>query len=350
MSKATYRRQIRNTFSKKINSRGSYFNKAIYLLFCILSGHINLAYAVTRDGLSVATAFTAIGMARNVTTAGIYHFNLNGQTFTSFVNANGEVLVAIEFGASSGALTQTNALTNTISGALPAAALPEFLGLTEIRIFSSTGNIDVTSSNGILLNRITSYQTLHRGVSDNGINNSWSGLGSGNLTGNATCTSPQPNILNNAIFHPCGNGSQLHWLSNNNRLREVFTQGEIPNSESFQLFVGADLVPLILSMNVEKTANFTTNVSVGQVITYTYTITNNGGQTISNVSLTDVHDGFGIAPVPDIETAILTDNEILGDSFDTTSGNNEWGQLGYADVLTVTAFYTVTQEDIDNLQ
>jgi len=298
-----------------------------------LSGHINLAYAVTRDGLSVATAFTAIGMARNVTTAGIYHFNLNGQTFTSFVNANGEVLVAIEFGASSGALTQTNALTNTISGALPATALPEFLGLTEIRIFC-----------------ITSYQTLHRGVSDNGINNSWSGLGSGNLTGNATCTSPQPNILNNAIFHPCGNGSQLHWLSNNNRLREVFTQGEIPNSESFQLFVGADLVPLILSMNVAKTANFTTNVSVGQVITYTYTITNNGGQTISNVSLTDVHDGFGIAPVPDIETAILTDNEILGDSFDTTSGNNEWGQLGYADVLTVTAFYTVTQEDIDNLQ
>ncbi|MEM8540249.1 MAG: GEVED domain-containing protein [Pseudomonadota bacterium] len=88
----------------------------------------------------------------------------------------------------------------------------------------------------------------------------------------------------------------------------------------------------------------------GTVVTYTFTITNTGNQTIDDVSLTDLHGGTGTDPDPDIDTATLTDNGTAGDSTNADTGNGVWDELGPLDVLTITATYTVTQADVDTLQ
>jgi len=105
------------------------------------------------------------------------------------------------------------------------------------------------------------------------------------------------------------------------------------------------------SLTVTKIADDDTDVIVGQVITYTYTITNDGNQTISDISLSDnVTAGSGTVPAPDADTATLTDNGTTGDSTNLSTGDNVWDSLAPGDVLTVTATYTVTQSDVDILQ
>jgi uncharacterized repeat protein (TIGR01451 family) len=99
---------------------------------------------------------------------------------------------------------------------------------------------------------------------------------------------------------------------------------------------------------IQKTANTAGPVVVGQVITYTYRVTNPSTITINNVFVNDVHNGFGVDPVP--SSPVLTDNAPTGNSPDTNPAANIWGTLAGGDVVTFTGTYTVTQADIDNLQ
>lgn len=109
-----------------------------------------------------------------------------------------------------------------------------------------------------------------------------------------------------------------------------------------------DLEDVAATMTVAKVADDTTDVVLGQVITYTYTVTNTGNVAITNVFLSDSHNGSGPAPVPSGE-ALLTDNGTIGDSTDG-GADGTWDTLGPQDVITFTSTYTVTQSDIDNLQ
>ncbi|MEO1140895.1 MAG: hypothetical protein AAFW66_00880 [Pseudomonadota bacterium] len=99
------------------------------------------------------------------------------------------------------------------------------------------------------------------------------------------------------------------------------------------------------SLQVIKTADDTTNVAVGQVITYTYRVINDGDQIINNVSLSDAHDGLGPAPVPANET-LDVDTVPAGDSTDAAS-DGVWDVLAPGDEIVFTATYTITQNDID---
>lgn len=104
-----------------------------------------------------------------------------------------------------------------------------------------------------------------------------------------------------------------------------------------------------LQLTAAKTADDTTDVTLGQVILYTYVITNSGNQTVTTISLGDAHGGSGPAPVPLGET--LTDVAPLLDSFDDgTPNNGVWGTLAPGDSVTFTGNYTVTQNDVDTLQ
>ena len=102
---------------------------------------------------------------------------------------------------------------------------------------------------------------------------------------------------------------------------------------------------------ITKSAAFVSGSSpagVGDVIRYTYVVENTGNVTIANVSVTDVHNGFGTFPA-NPGSAALTDNSPTGDSTGV-AGGTLWASLAPGDVVTFSEDYVVTQQDIDELQ
>jgi large repetitive protein len=119
--------------------------------------------------------------------------------------------------------------------------------------------------------------------------------------------------------------------------------------QSDPMTVNIPVGPQNSSLAIVKTASPDTNVAAGQVVTYTYTVTNTGNATLQNISLNDVHNGSGTPPLPGNET-LLTDNGTLGDTTDSASANGVWSVLAPGDVITFTSTYTVTQNDVDTKQ
>ena len=113
--------------------------------------------------------------------------------------------------------------------------------------------------------------------------------------------------------------------------------------------VSVTVSPAAPAMLVTKTASPNTNLSVGQMITYTYTVKNTGNVSLKNISLNDVHNAIGAAPVPGSEM-VTSDVPPLNDSTDATPGDGVWSSLAPGDTITFTATYTVQQSDVDTLQ
>ncbi|MEP5877343.1 MAG: hypothetical protein ABJ233_00715, partial [Erythrobacter sp.] len=124
---------------------------------------------------------------------------------------------------------------------------------------------------------------------------------------------------------------------------------EALNTANCDVATATVIVAAAPSLLMEKEADDTEFVTVGQVITYTYTVTNNGNVTIRGVSVSDTHNAAGAAPTP-TNPQLETDNGTLGDSSDGNSGDDEWDVLAPGDVIRFTGTYTVQQADIDNLQ
>jgi uncharacterized repeat protein (TIGR01451 family) len=103
------------------------------------------------------------------------------------------------------------------------------------------------------------------------------------------------------------------------------------------------------SISVSKIADVTSNVPAGQVVQYSYEVSNTGNQTISNIRLSDVHGGYGTAPVPGSEV-LTEDLGTIGDSTDVTPDDGIWSSLAPGDTVTFTAQYQVVQQDVDRLQ
>lgn len=99
---------------------------------------------------------------------------------------------------------------------------------------------------------------------------------------------------------------------------------------------------------VTKSANQTLNVPAGVSVVYTYSVTNVGNVPLTNINLSDVHNGSGVPPVP-AGPVLTTDVAPAGDSTDI-SGDNIWDTLGPNDVVEFQGTYIVQQEDVDNLQ
>ena len=79
-------------------------------------------------------------------------------------------------------------------------------------------------------------------------------------------------------------------------------------------------------LEIVKTADVTANAAVGDVITYTYRVTNTGNVTVNNVMVSDVHEGTGsLGPISPANVATLA----------------------VGDFVEFTAQYTMTQDDID---
>ena len=91
-----------------------------------------------------------------------------------------------------------------------------------------------------------------------------------------------------------------------------------------------------------KVADKTSNVKVGDLITYTYTVKNNGNATIKTVKLVDTHNGTLNALTPSFVSFNV--------GATSTHTLNVIDLLQPGDTATYTATYTVTQTDIDTRQ
>ena len=101
------------------------------------------------------------------------------------------------------------------------------------------------------------------------------------------------------------------------------------------------------SLSMTKVADSPGPFTVSDVVTYTYTVTNDGDTIIRDVGINDAHNGSDPAPIPGSET-LLTDNGTLGDSMDAVA-DGSWDVLAPGDVVTFTGTYTVTAADAANL-
>ena len=101
------------------------------------------------------------------------------------------------------------------------------------------------------------------------------------------------------------------------------------------------------SLSITKVANGEGPHLAGDVVTYTYTVKNDGDQVIRGVTISDTHNGSDPAPTPSNET-LLTDAAPTGDSTDAVV-DESWDVLAPGDVLTFTGTYTITQTDAENL-
>ena len=95
-----------------------------------------------------------------------------------------------------------------------------------------------------------------------------------------------------------------------------------------------------------KTPNSNGPFAVGQVVTYSYKVTNTGNVAVAAVTVADSHNGNGVFVSPKNE-ALTTDVAPLSDTTDASGNNGNWDLIGPGDVVTFTATYTVTQQDID---
>jgi Domain of unknown function (DUF4347)/Cadherin-like domain len=187
-------------------------------------------------------------------------------------------------------------------------------GFTNQSITTSTAGVGVTGATQILANLLTAT-TITQAANSNFlfISASCTGLSSGTATVNSTARS----ISFQAASLDAGAAVQC--TLNNQHVNP--------------------------QLAILKTASTAGPVSVGQIITYTYKITNTGNVPFDNVFVSDTHNGYGTSPVPYNEQ-LTTDAAPTGDSLDSAT-NGIWNSLAPGDSVTFSSNYTVVQTDID---
>ena len=187
--------------------------------------------------------FTQLGMSRSVDSPGVYYFDLGGVTFSTYVDAQGYILVANDRGNGIGALPISANLALSQRGVLSVTVLSALTQANEVRVSHSAGLLDATNDAAVLLDLVRQGKTLFRGMVDNGIGNvGWQGVGASVMNATATCDRPQfGDTLDLHVASACGNANAITWVpwDGRNYQRVDFSAGEIADNEWLRLWVAA---------------------------------------------------------------------------------------------------------------
>ena len=99
--------------------------------------------------------------------------------------------------------------------------------------------------------------------------------------------------------------------------------------------------PAAPSLDITKIANNDTNVAPGTVVTYTYTVENDGNVDVTDVTVTDVHNGSASLGAITIDTLTNTSGNSADDGADALVDT-----LAPGDTVTFTAEYIATATDL----
>ena len=222
----------------------------LFFLFCFSFS------SVAQTG-SAGNPFTSLGQAQNISTPGIYYFNLTGTTFSANVLSGGWVQVAIDFGDGAGELPATNALTLSTRGILNSTILAKLTSANKARLKSSSGELDVQTSNATVMQRIVSNTCISHGTNDMSFNNSWTGtnttattLVANNGSANPACNITPTQTLAQTVHCATCAGNGFHWQPTQALQRIKHQNGEIPNAQYLELYVQAPFVAVVLGPNI----------------------------------------------------------------------------------------------------
>ena len=130
------------------------------------------------------------------------------------------------------------------------------------------------------------------------------------------------------------------------------TPGGTPFTDPDPSNTATTTIPAYPELTIAKTSSTAGPVNVNDTITYTYTVTNSGNVAITDVSITDTHEGSPIGAGLIIGEALTSDGPLASQtnaitSTDATANDGTWSILQPGAVVTFTYVHTVTQTEFD---
>jgi uncharacterized repeat protein (TIGR01451 family) len=273
---------------------------------------------------------------------------MNGLTFVPTPAYNGPA--ALTFAATGGTLTDTDTIAITVSPvpdyaiAVTKSATPatvdqagEVISYTvTLQNTGDTAMTGITASDILAQGASNTTLTLSGPVGDGGV--------AGTLEVGETWTYTAAHSVTQAQID---NGGDLVNTANFGTAQ----MGASAGSASATTAIGTLSTLAIVKGRtlVKAPGNTHPDAQVGDTILYTYEVENTGYITFTSISVSDVHNGYGTAPVPALPTQSF-DAPPLADSTDFVTTDNMWESLAPGDKILFTASYTVVQADLDNLQ
>jgi uncharacterized repeat protein (TIGR01451 family) len=121
-----------------------------------------------------------------------------------------------------------------------------------------------------------------------------------------------------------------------------------PSTATTTIAAGPKLTVVKTKVLDDTNGTVATKAEVGEIINYTYAVTNNGNVAIQNISITDLHEGANLAAGTVKNEALTTAGPMSG-SVDSTSplNNGVWTTIQPGATVTFTYAHTVTQAEVD---